>query len=131
MALIWIALSILAGALAHNKGRSGLGFFILSLLLSTIVGLIAAAIVRSDRTELEQRSLARAEAKKCPYCAEIVKVEAVVCRYCGRELPVEVNVTTPPSNVSEPPTKTWVNYIWIVAILFVALVAAWQSFKKP
>lgn len=27
------------------------------------------------------------ELRKCPYCAEMVRVEAKVCKHCGREIP--------------------------------------------
>ena len=45
MAIIaWLGLSILVGALASGKNRSGFGWFILSCLLSPLIGLIAIAI---------------------------------------------------------------------------------------
>jgi hypothetical protein len=47
--LFWLILSIVAGAYAKSKNRSGFGWFLLSILLSPIITLIILAIL-SNRT---------------------------------------------------------------------------------
>ena len=47
--IIYIALCFLAGIIASQKRRSGFGFFLLALLFSPLVGIIAALVVKSGR----------------------------------------------------------------------------------
>lgn len=87
--IIWIALSFLAGYIAEQKGRSGVGFFFLSLILSPLVGIIAALVVKPGE-KAEPAGAGRVAApteRTCPYCAESVKVEAIICKHCQRDLP--------------------------------------------
>ena len=56
----WICFSFLAAWIAADKGRSGVGFFFLSLLLSPLIGIIAACACQGRRDSIEQR-LARLE----------------------------------------------------------------------
>jgi uncharacterized membrane protein YeaQ/YmgE (transglycosylase-associated protein family) len=103
----WLVFSGLAGWIASNKGRSGVGVFFLSLILSPLIGVIVALCLQPAR-ELEA---ARAERglsntlRKCPFCAEIIKKEATKCRYCGSEIKADIPVTsTANTNVSPNPS---------------------------
>jgi len=68
---------------AGQKGRSGLVWILISLLVSPVIALLALAAMPVTRGDDDQMA-------PCPYCAEDVKTDAVVCPHCRSSLDPKV-----------------------------------------
>lgn len=55
IALGWLVLSVLVAVLAGSRGRSTVGFFLLSLFLSPLIGLLVLLVVRNLAAEGRER----------------------------------------------------------------------------
>jgi hypothetical protein len=83
----WVIFAILVAVYAEKKGRSGVGFFFLAVLLSPLIAFIIVLIAGENRPKAEERQINSGDFRKCPFCAELIKPEALVCKHCGRDLP--------------------------------------------
>lgn len=79
---VWLAIGIATGRLAASKGRSAAGWTVLGLVFGLVATLIVALVPRGDGTGRGER--------RCPYCAERVRLDAIVCRHCGRDIDAHV-----------------------------------------
>ena len=80
-----LALGAIPALIAQSKGRSFLLWWLYGSVIF-IVAVIHAIVLKADDKIVEADALANG-GRKCPYCAEVVKMEAKVCRFCHRELP--------------------------------------------
>jgi hypothetical protein len=73
--------------IARKKHRSVLLAGILGFFFG-LIGVIIIAVLPSNQKPVIQEALSepRQGERKCPFCAEIVRLEAKVCKHCGHDI---------------------------------------------
>ena len=89
--IVWIVIAILTGIYASHRGRSGIGWFFLSLFIPLLAFIIVALAGPPSGVLVDSKGRITAP-KKCPKCAEEIRSEAQVCRFWGYEF----SPSTPP-----------------------------------
>ena len=84
--LVAVLIGLIPAVIARSKGRSFGAWWLYGAALF-IVALPHSLLMKPDQGRIEAEQLGSGSARKCPFCAEIIKMEALVCRFCGRDLP--------------------------------------------
>jgi hypothetical protein len=87
----WVMFAVVVGVFAANKGRSGVGWFLLSLLISPLLGFLFVAVLSNLKEGAASHAVSAAQPGaathvRCPACAEWVLPQAAVCKHCGAAL---------------------------------------------
>ncbi len=98
----WFVFSIVAAVIANARGRAGTGYFLLSMLLTPLVGIILAAALPNLNVAKDPDAPNANTHVRCPDCRELVRFDAIKCKHCGATLTPNPIALSPISAKSVP-----------------------------
>jgi len=75
--IIWILVAIWVYKDAEKRGKSGVLWLIIVILLG-LIGLIIWLLVRGEEPK-------RSQERRCPNCGRPIPMDARICPYCGKK----------------------------------------------
>lgn len=77
--IIWIAFSIIVGAIADQRGRDAIVFFFTALILSPLIAIIILIAIPAVTPPDPQKT-------QCPHCHGLVDRHVECCMHCRRDI---------------------------------------------
>ena len=81
----WLALSVAVGFYASSRGRSGVLWFFVGVVLTPLLAFVFCAVFDNKANPMPKPPSSDTHVK-CPDCAELVLAQARVCKHCGCKL---------------------------------------------
>ena len=86
---IWFFFALGVGMLAKHRGRSAVSWFLISAVVSPLLGLVIVMMMKdlalADALDTVTQDIELTHVK-CAHCAEYVLPEATVCPYCRSKI---------------------------------------------
>lgn len=87
----WFLFAIVVGVAAGSRGRSGFGWFLLSMIISPLIGLLLVLVLPNRKwtsapTQGFIEPVTPETHVRCPACRELVRADASKCKHCGTTL---------------------------------------------
>lgn len=93
--ILWLIFSIVVAVGASSRGRSGLTWFFVAMIISPLLAVILLFLM--PVIQVRPAGPTPDTHVKCPDCAELVLKEARVCKHCGCRLVPQVAQPAPAS----------------------------------
>lgn len=124
--LFWLLFSVIVGIVAAKRGRSGVGWALLAVLLTPLLMCILVLALPKQGIALAARDdagqlITSATHVRCPDCRELVRADARKCKHCGSVL--EPKVLQDSLSYEEQDRRDGFTAIKII-ITFVMLIVA-------
>lgn len=124
IAIFWILFSVAVGLYAGSRGRGSGNWFVLSLLISPLIGFIF--VLASNDLAKEAAAPGEHNHVRCPHCSEWVLPLANTCKHCGKAITPDPGFAARIEKDAKSARLQSTLMTGVAVLLFLGVIFAWS-----